>query len=113
MRKEKALEAYLVAAARSGDTASLARLVKLRGPRLQAHAARLLGDAEGARDAVQDAWVEIIRGLGGLRDDGFFLPWALRIVTRRVARVIKGRQKDRKLAGEFAFETVTITQEAG
>ncbi len=113
MDKEKALEAYLVAAARLGERASMAQLVNLRGPRLMSHAIRLLGDAEHARDVVQDAWIEILRGLGGLRDDAAFLPWALRIVTRRVARVIRSRQKDRKLAGDFAAEAETTTPEAG
>ncbi len=113
MRKEKALEAYLVASARMGERAAMAHLVRLRGPRLLSHAMRLLGEADGARDVVQDAWIEILRGLGGLRDDAAFLPWALRIVTRRVARVIKRRQKDRKLAGDFAAEAETSTPEAG
>ena len=113
MRKDKALEGYLVAAARTGDRASLARLVRLRGPRLTAHAVRLLGDVDEARDVVQDAWIEILRGLHSLRDDAAFLPWALRIVTRRVARVIKGRQQHRKLAADFAAETENISPEAG
>jgi RNA polymerase sigma factor (sigma-70 family) len=112
-RKEKALEAYLVAAARTGDKRALARLVQLRSPRLMAHAVRMLGEREGARDVVQDAWVEIMRGLGGLRDVGAFLPWALRIVSRRVARVIAHRQRDRRLAGEYAAESAADVPEAG
>ncbi len=112
-QSEKALEGYLVAAARTGDRSALARLVRFRGPRLMAHAVRLLGDVEGARDVVQDAWIEIMRGLGSLRDTGAFLPWALRIVTRRVARVIKGRQRDRSLAAEYVQEVDMEVAEAG
>lgn len=112
-QSEKALEGYLVAAARTGDRAALARLVRFRGPRLMAHAVRLLGDVEGARDVVQDAWVEIIHGLGALRDTGAFLPWALRIVTRRVARAIKGRQRDRALAAEYVQEVEMDVAESG
>ncbi|HHS93904.1 MAG TPA: RNA polymerase sigma factor, partial [Rhodobacterales bacterium] len=78
-----------------------------------AHAVRLLGEHEGARDAVQDAWVEIFRGLGGLRDDAAFLPWALRITTRRVARVIRARQHDRRLAADYTAEAATATPEQG
>ncbi len=113
MRKEKALEAYLVAAARTGDRVAQSQLVVLRGPRLMAHAVRLLGETEGARDVVQDAWVEILRSLGRLRDDAAFLPWALRITTRQVARVIKSRQRDRRLAGAWAAETDTASPEQG
>jgi RNA polymerase sigma factor (sigma-70 family) len=110
---ERALEAYLVASARVGDRVAMAQLVELRGPRLMAHAARLLGEREGARDVVQDAWAEIVRGLGSLRDDGAFLPWALRIVSRRVARVIRGRQRDRRLAEEYAAEAEVSVPERG
>ncbi len=110
---ERALEAFLVASARVGDRQAMAQLVELRGPRLLAHAARLLGEREGARDAVQDAWAEILRGLGGLRDDNAFLPWALRIVSRRVARVISGRQRDRRLAGGYAAEAEVSVPESG
>jgi len=112
-RREKALEGYLVAAARAGDRRAWGQLVALRGPRLMAHAVRLLGEAEGARDCVQDAWLEIMRGLGGLREDGAFLPWALRIVSRRVARVIRGRQRDRRLAGDYAAEVESSAPEVG
>ena len=90
-RIERAMDAFLVTAARTGGRSAMVQLVEFRGSRLLAHAARLLGEREGTRDAVQDAWSEILRGLGGLRDENAFLPWALRIVSRRVARVIMGR----------------------
>ena len=53
---------------------------------------------ELAADAVQEAWLEILRGLGGLRDDYAFAAWAYRITTRRCARLIARRQSDRRLA---------------
>lgn len=109
----RALEAYLVAAARLGDRAAAERLVRLTAPRLTAHAVRLLGEVEGARDVVQEAWAEIFRGLGGLRAEGAFLPWALRIVTRRVARTIARRQRDRRLAAGWAAEAETEAPETG
>ncbi len=109
----RALEAYLVASARAGDTRALSRLVELRGGRLMAHAVRLLGDREVARDVVQEAWVEILRGLRTLRDDHAFLPWALRIVTRRVAREIRRRQRGRALEAAVASETDLSVDEAG
>ena len=111
--KDRALDAYLVASARLGDRRAMARLVRLRGPRLLAHATRLLGEREAARDVVQDAWVEILRGLKGLRDEAVFLPWALRIVTRRVAREIGRRQRGRRLAQAAAAEADPVQPEAG
>ncbi|AXS39099.1 sigma-70 family RNA polymerase sigma factor [Breoghania sp. L-A4] len=103
-RKVQALEALLVLDARRGGRQALARLVALRGPRLYAHAVRLSGDREAARDIVQDAWVQIIRGLQSLKDETAFLPWALRIVSRRVAADIRSRQKTRAIARDYASE---------
>lgn len=107
------LEEYLVAAARTGDRAAFARLVEVRGPRLLTHATRLLGEAEAARDVVQDAWVDILRGLGGLRDDRAFAAWAYRIVTRRCARLIRRRQHGRKLTEAYAAEAHTTAPDGG
>ena len=43
---------------------ALSRLAQFRGPRLLAHAARLLGEREGAYDMVQEAWIGVLRGIG-------------------------------------------------
>jgi RNA polymerase sigma-70 factor (ECF subfamily) len=106
--KRQALNALLVIGARNGDRQAVSDLVQLHTARMQSHAMRLLGDAEGARDCVQDAWVDIIRGLKGLRDENVFLPWALRIVTRRVAREISNRQRRRALDSQLVAETVAV-----
>ena len=111
--KERALEAFLVSSARLGDPHAFGRLVELRGGRLMAHAVRLLGERDGAHDVVQEAWIEILRGLRHLRDETAFLPWALKIVTRRVAREIRRRQKGRALADAVSAEAVVATPEAG
>lgn len=105
--KARALDALLVAAARQGDRAALSRLVIHRGPRLLAHARRLADDAEAARDILQDAWAEILRSLPRLADEAAFLPWALRIVTRRAARAVRGRIRQRRLAAGLTAAQVT------
>lgn len=96
--QERILEEYLVAGARLGDRNAIARLVALRGPRLLSHAIRLLGNREDAKDAVQDAWIDIIRGLSRLRDERAFPAWAYRIVTRRAGRIVAGRIRQRDIA---------------
>ncbi|QDG77964.1 RNA polymerase sigma factor [Labrenzia sp. PHM005] len=108
LQKVRALEALLVLDAKAGNKKALEQLVALRGDRLYAHAARLAGDREAARDIVQEAWVQILRSLPGLTDETSFLPWALCIVSRRVAAFIQTRQKDRRLAEDFAPEAPQV-----
>lgn len=102
--RDKALEAYLAASARIGDRRSAAALAAIWHPRFLAHAWRLLGDRDLAREAAQDAWTEIIGGLPRLRDAEAFPAWSLRIVTRRCARLIRKRQSGRALAQAVANE---------
>lgn len=83
---ERILDEYLVAAALTGDRDAWVRLVTRWQPRLLRHAWRLLGDADRAKDAVQEAWLEIVRGLHRLQDVVAFPAWSLRIVTRRCRR---------------------------
>lgn len=104
--KETILNAYLVASARLGDRSAFTLLVRRWHGKLVAHAWRLLRDEEGAKDAVQEGWAEIVRGLPRLRDDIAFPAWAYRIVSRRCARRIGRNYDDRRLADEIAVEPV-------
>jgi len=90
-------DAYLVASARVGDRRAFALLVGRWNVKLLAHARRLLGDAELARDAVQDAWGDIVSGMSRLADVNAFPAWAYRIVSRRCARSIQRLRHDRRL----------------
>lgn len=111
--KARALEAYLVAAARTGDRAAMDGLVRLMQPRLLAHAYRLMGDAEAAKDITQTAWLDILHGLPALREVAAFRAFAMQIVTRKVARTIKTRQRDRALATDWAAEAENQTAPIG
>lgn len=95
--KERILDSYLVAAVRLGDRRAFELLVGRWNGRLLAHARRLLGDDDTARDAVQEAWAEIVRGIARLKDERAFPAWAYRIVSRRCARLIGHTQRQRKL----------------
>lgn len=92
------LDEYLVAAARTGDRKAFAMLAERWHGKLVAHAWRLTGDKEAARDAAQGTWVEIVRGLSRLQDERAFAAWAYRIVTRRCARHIGKAVRGRELA---------------
>ncbi len=104
--RERILDAYLVASARLGDREAFASLVRRWNGKLVAHAWRLLRDREGAKEAVQESWAEIVRGLSRLRDENAFAAWAYRIVSRRCARLIGRIQGNRRLAEEMAAAPV-------
>ncbi len=103
MRTEQsiALDHYLVTVARIGDKSALNRLAQRWQPKLLRHAQRLLGEGEPALDATQDAWLDILRGLHGLREARAFPAWAYRIVSRRCAGSIRQRQRQCDVAETF------------
>jgi RNA polymerase sigma-70 factor (ECF subfamily) len=83
---ERIYDEFLVSAAITGDRPALQRLIARWQPRLWRHAWRVLRDAERAKDMVQEAWIEILKGLARLDDVVAFPAWAYRIVTRRCQR---------------------------
>lgn len=99
--KEKALDTYLAAAARTGDRRALGRLAERWHPKLLAHAHRLTGERQLAADCVQEAWTDILNGVSSLDNAAAFPAWAFRIVSRRCARSIRRRQRHR--TGEAAL----------
>jgi len=107
--KEKIYDSFLAASARLGDKQAMARLAERWQPRLLAHARRLTGEPDLAADIVQDAWVEIIRGIAGLNDSNAFAAWAFRIVTHRCARIIGKRQRQRIGQAALALEPASAT----
>jgi RNA polymerase sigma factor (sigma-70 family) len=98
------LDEYLVVSAKAGDRRAFDLLARRWHPRLVAHAWRLTGNGEIARDAAQEGWIEIVRGLGGLRDERAFPAWAYRIVSRRCAAQIRRIQVRRALGAVIAAE---------
>ncbi len=98
---------YLVIRARMGDRAALEQLVTRYQRKLLGHAYRLLGDAESARDAVQEGWVDILRGLYKLQDEEAFSVWAFRIITRKCTRHIARLQRNRKVLKNMQGEPGT------
>lgn len=102
----RVLGEYLVIAAQGGDRVACGQLARLWQPALLRHAVRLTGEAELARDTLQDAWIDILRGLGGLADAAAFPAWAYRIVTRKSAASVRGLQRRRQTGAALAAEPV-------
>ena len=104
MNASRVLDEYLLASIRTGDAKAFELLARRWQKKLLAHAWRLLGgDVEGARDAVQEGWVEIVNGLSRLRDDRAFPAWAFRIVSRRCARQIGAAVRERQIVADTAI----------
>jgi len=95
---------YLVTCAKAGDSRAFSRLAENWQKRLLAHAYRLTGDPELARDVVQDGWADIVRGLPTLKEPSVFPAWAYRIITRRAADIIGRAQRKRRTEAAYAAE---------
>ncbi len=93
----------LVRLAQSGNRQAGERLAQRWTPRLLRTARRMLGDAELARDAVQEAWVGVCKGWRGLRDPAMFPAWAFGILHNKCRDAIRRNQKLR--ARESWLET--------
>ena len=108
--QSRALDALLVRCAKMGDRAAFSTLAKRWMPKLTGHAYRLLGDREQALDCVQDAWADIVKGLPKLTHDHAFPVWALRIVSRRCAKLISKLRSDRALKADIEQELASAPQ---
>ena len=108
-RQDKACDEWLVLRSQDGDAQAFELLVTRWQPKLLRHARRLLGsdraEADAAHEAVQEAWLAIVRGLGRLEDPARFRTWTYRIVSRRCVDRFRRRRRDRQL-------TETLTREA-
>lgn len=104
---DRRIDEYLVVCARLGDRVAFGRLAVRWQKKLLVHAWRLLRDEESARDAVQEAWAEIVRSISRLQDERAFASWAFRIVTRRCAKQIRRRQRGRRLSEAVAAGDLT------
>ena len=77
------MEWDLILRCRSGSEASFEPLVRTHQRQALVIAEALLGNAEDAADAVQEAFVKAFRALGGLRSGSAFGPWFRSIVRNQ------------------------------
>jgi RNA polymerase sigma factor (sigma-70 family) len=99
--REQVVDEMLVLAAQAGRVDAFELLAERWHPRLLRHALRLTEDPEGAREAVQEAWLAVARGLDRLQDPACFGSWALRITGRRCVDWISLRQRTRRRTAKF------------
>ena len=87
---------WLVLRCQGGDAKALATLVQRWQPRLVRLAMRLLHDLTDAEDAVQTAWVVVIRRINSVNDPSALRPWLFRIVANKCADCIRRRSVRRR-----------------
>lgn len=100
----KALDSFQAAKARSGDRRAFELLYKRWHAPLLRFAFRQTGNAEAAKDVMQDAALAMAKNIHRLNDAEMFSSWAYMIVRRRCADHIKANIKDRDLKSNFAAE---------
>ena len=100
----KALDSFQAARARDGDRRAFELLYKRWHAPLLRFAIRQTGNAEAAKDVMQDAALAIARNIHRLKDSEMFSSWAYTIVRRRAADHISANIKDRALKSSFAEE---------
>ena len=85
-------ERRLVEVAQRGDVESFNELVRLFEGRVYTLCYRMLGDADSAADAAQDAFLSAFRNLRSFRG-GSFRSWMLRIATNTCYDVLRVRKR--------------------
>jgi RNA polymerase sigma factor (sigma-70 family) len=81
--REAATDGAVVRAVLAGDTERYAELVARYRDRYARYAARMLGSADAAEDAVQDAFVRAYNQLAQCRDPDKFVGWFFLILRNR------------------------------
>lgn len=99
-------DAELLERARNGDADALVRAYT---DDVYRTAFRVLGDADLAADATQDAFVSAIGGLGRFRGDSSVRTWLLRIAVNAAHAI--GRRRGRRR--EVALEAASTAPAAG
>jgi len=105
---EQVYQDLLVLRAQDGDERALGELLEAWRPRLFVQAVHLLGDADAADDATQEAVIAAMKGLRGLADPAAFGGWLLRILSNKAADAVR-RGKSRRAATERLAEESPTT----
>ena len=95
-RTDIVFDELLLIEAQTGNLAAAERLAKRWQPRLLRTARRYTQNEEMAREAVQETWIAIHRGLGGLEDTSRFPAWAFRILRYKSVDLIRKQQRRRQ-----------------
>ncbi len=106
-------EGRLIEAARRGDQAAFAELVRGLQPQALAFAAGMLRERDEACDAVQEAFVQAWLHLASFDPQRSFRPWLLGITAKRCLDRLRQRRRFGDFFRRFAPAAATSTTGAG
>ncbi len=89
---EQTLLRHLIKSAKAGDAAALERIIALNERTVLRVAQRLLVDSEDAKDAAQEVFIRLYRGLARFDEMKDLAPWLYR-VTVNICHDFKRRSK--------------------
>lgn len=98
-------ESRLLSRLRSGDLTAFEELVAHFERPVYSLCFRLLGDAEEARDAAQETFLKVYRGLGGFRGEAGLKTWIYRIAINQAMnqqRWWRRRHRDESISLDIA-----------
>lgn len=98
----KSLDLYQVTLAASGDQKAFEGLYKRWHPKGMRLAQRLTGNAEEAKDVMQEASMTIAKNIHRLEKPEQFSAWAYTIIRRRAADHIRSAVRVRKISDHAA-----------
>lgn len=95
---ESIYERVLVVRAQAGDEGAFAELAERYSPRLRYFLRKILASADGAEDALQDVWLDVLRNLSRLADPQALKAWLYRIARDRAfGRLRKAKRAEQPL----------------
>ena len=86
-------DAALIAGLQAGDSGAFENLLREYGPRLLRLARRLLPTEDDARDALQDAMVNVYRSIASFESGSALLTWLHRIVVNSALMKLRTRKR--------------------
>jgi RNA polymerase sigma-70 factor (ECF subfamily) len=103
---DEAVHAELLERCKQGDEMAWNELVQSTHREVYTLCFRILGNADDAADATQDAYLKVWRGLGGFRGDALFSTWLYRVATNAALSKRRSRQRRRSHESEPADEVL-------
>lgn len=94
-------ESEFVALLQSGDREALAQAVRRFSPKMLVTARAIVG-RDDAEDIVQEAWIAVVKQIGGFEGRAALSTWLARIVTNRAISHLRSRAREKVPSGRSA-----------